>query len=373
MNFIKVVSKYVDVKLLSLLALFYAVFDVVYIVKQAYIRNFIWKEPPMISWGRFLFDYVFFDWVLVVSFMSLVAISTKTMIRRKFSWRKIFAIHIVLSLFIGLFIRGVGDLYSIATGAMATSEYNLQKSLNSFFLVLDLNFLIYFAMIFIIYSYYYLGQVRDAEQKQAVLETQLVNARMRILTSQLRPHFLFNTLNCISSLTEIDFKQAQNTIADLSEFLRRILYGSDAHSITLKEELKTLDFYLNILRVRFSENLIIEKNIDPNLLNEKIPALLIQPLIENAVKHGYSHRHLNLKVILAIYFEQGFMYLKIENNGKILTQNIDELTAKGIGLSNIRERLKNLYGTDHKFTVRNKRDLTGVETIIGVPLRSDIL
>src|SRR5660397_234377 len=96
--------------------------------------------------------------------------------------------------------------------------------------------------------------------------------RDRMLTSQLQPHFLFNTLNSISSLIEIDPKSARDTIADLSDFLREILYNSDEKFITLEKELEVLEYYLNIVRMRFSDDLTIEEDIDPKLMPYKIPA-----------------------------------------------------------------------------------------------------
>lgn len=224
-------------------------------------------------------------------------------------------------------------------------------------------------MIFIIYVYYYIDQIREVEEKRGLLEAQLLNTRMKMLTSQLQPHFLFNTLNSISSLVEIDAKLAKDTIADLSDFLREILYNSDAKFIPLHKELTVLEYFINIVNVRFSDHLKIEKEIDPDLLNIHIPAMILQPIVENSIKHGYSYDHTDLEIKLSILKQNGSILLKVENNGKQITENSEELINSGVGLSNLKERLYNLYGDSHTFIMRNKLDGTGVETLIQIPIR----
>jgi hypothetical protein len=222
-------------------------------------------------------------------------------------------------------------------------------------------------MVFIIYTYYYVNQVKEEEERRGKLETQLVNTRMKMLTSQLQPHFLFNTLNNISSLIEIDPKSARDTIADLSDFLREILYNSDEKFITLGKELEVLEYYLNIVKMRFSDHLTIEEDIDPKLMPCMIPAIILQPIIENSIKYGYSYNHTKLTIKISVYCEKRFIVFKVENNGKLLTENFSELLTKGVGLSNLNERLLNLYEKKHILNMKNQPDGSGVETIIKLP------
>lgn len=363
----KSVFRNVDVKLVAILAAFYTIFDLVYIIKIAYFRE-IRSAKEEYTWFDIFFMNILIDWVVVVTFMTLIAISTKSLINRKVPWKYIITIHLVFSILIGIAIQIFATLVDIFSGHATFSDFNAQDSLTKFVSVLDLNFLIYSAMICIIYAYYYLQQTRAAEKKHAVLESQLLNTRMKMLTAQLRPHFLFNTLNCIATLTETSPKDAQNTIADLSEFLRRILYGENTNMITLAEELDTLDYYLNILNVRFSENLSIKKNIDYTLDTKQVPSLLLQPIIENSVKYGYSYDHPKLEIVLSIQRIKNCMRIRVENDGKPLeltNTGLDE----GIGLSNTQERLTNLYGEDCKLVLRNKPGDHGVETIISIPIQ----
>ena len=361
-------KKYIDLKLVLLLAAFYALFDVVVIVKTAYMMAVGYEKSERFSWVRFLVDNLLFDYVIVVTFMTLIAISTKRFLRKNYSWTKIISIHILFSLLIGIVIRLVVDFYYIIVGEKTFAEYDFERSIFGFMYVIDVNFLIYFAMVFIIYTYYYVKEVKKAEKRQSKLETQLVNTRMKMLSSQLQPHFLFNTLNSIAVLTDIDAGKAKDTIADLSDFLREILYDNDSNKIPLEKELRILEFYLNIIKVRFSEHLKIEKNIDETLLSKKVPALLLQPLLENSIKHGFDYNHTDLEISVKIYSEENTLIIKVENSGTPVTEGHALLLKRGMGLANINDRLSNLYGSDYFFELRNKSDGSGVETIIQIPL-----
>ncbi len=360
-------KKYIDLKLIMLLGGFYALFDLVYIAKSAYLRVNFPKEMHE-SWLNFLFYNVLIDWLVVVTYMSLIAISTKRFLYKNYSWVRIISIHTVFSILIGLIIRLIFDLFSIVTGLTTLAEYDFKYSINRFMFVIDLNFLIYFAMVFIIYTYYYVKQVKEAEKHRSVLENQLVNTRMKMLSSQLQPHFLFNTLNSIAVLADLDKEKAKDTIADLSDFLREILYSSDENEISLDKELRTLEYYLNIVNVRFSDHLKISLEVEEDLLQKKVPALLLQPLIENSIKHGYSYDHTDLEVKVNIKAEGKYLLIKVENDGQTLSQSHTELLQKGVGLSNLNDRLKNLYGSDYFFELRNKESGNGVETLVKIPM-----
>ncbi|GAB2771376.1 sensor histidine kinase [Salinimicrobium soli] len=361
-------KKYIDYKLVLLLGGFYALFDLVYIAKVAFMRYHFPRETPE-SWGTFLIYNILIDWLIVVTYMTLIAISTKRFLYKNYRWEKIILIHTVFSILIGLIIRLIFDLFSILTGQIALADYELEASIFRFMYVIDLNFLIYFAMVFIIYTYYYVKQVKEAEQQRGMLETQLVNTRMKMLSSQLQPHFLFNTLNSIAVLADLDKEKAKDTIADLSDFLREILYSSDENEITLENELRTLEYYLNILNVRFSDHLKIRQEVPKQLLNFRVPALLLQPLIENSIKHGYSYDHTDLEVVIKVLKTNEHLKIIVENNGQSLTKDHKELMENGVGLSNINDRLHNLYGNNYFFEIRNKVPGPGVETVIQIPFR----
>ncbi|MCZ4318839.1 histidine kinase [Aequorivita viscosa] len=363
-------KKYIDLKLILLLGGFYALFDLVLIAKTAYMQVFGMEKMEVFSWSRFLIDNLLFDYIIVLSFMTLIAISTKRFLRKNYSWTKIISTHILFSLLIGMFIRLIVDLYYILLGRITFAEYDFERSIFRFMYVIDLNFLIYFAMVFIIYTYYYVKEVKKAEKKQGKLEAQLVNTRMKMLSSQLQPHFLFNTLNSIAVLTDIDASKAKDTIADLSDFLREILYDNDSNRIPLEKELRILEFYLNIIKVRFTDHLKILTEIDESLLQKMVPALLLQPILENSIKHGYDFNHTDLEILVKIYAEEKNLIIKVENDGAPVTVAHGLLLKRGMGLANINDRLNNLYGNNYFFEVRNRNDGAGIETIIKIPLEN---
>lgn len=361
------VRKYIDLKLVLLLAAFYTLFEIVYLAKIAYVRAFIVDEVTE-SWSEILIYYILIDWIIVISYMTFISISTKRLLDKKYSWVRIFIMHTVLSIFIGLVIRFVFDLQGILMGSFSLEQYRLKESIDRLILVMDFNFLIYFAMIFIVYTYHYLKQVKESEKQKTQLETQLVNTRMEMLSSQLQPHFLFNTLNSIAVLVEMDAKKAQDTIADLSDFLREILYSTDHYKVPLEKELRILEYYLNILAVRFSDHLKVEKNIEEGLLQKKVPSMLLQPILENSVKHGYAYNHTSLSILIEIHAKAGWLVIRVWNNGDRLKLSQKELLDKGVGLSNIRDRLINLYGNEFFFEIRNTESGDGVETLVKIPL-----
>ena len=147
----------------------------------------------------------------------------------------------------------------------------------------------------------------------------------------------------------------------------KYLYNSERNRISLDEELRILEYYLNIVNVRFSDHLSIKKEIDESLLLRKVPAMLLQPVIENSIKHGYSYEHTDLNILVSVYDENKMLVIKVENDGAPVSETHAELMQKGVGLKNINDRLHNLYKDNFFFEIRNKKDNSGVETIIKIP------
>ncbi|MCZ2845260.1 MAG: histidine kinase [Candidatus Bathyarchaeota archaeon] len=361
----KRIKNYFDFDLMLLLAGFYGIFEIIYFIKT-YFRYYIYGIKD--TWFNIILGDYLLDYFIVVGFMVLIAMTTKKFIKRNVPWKKIFFIHLSLSLLIGVLIRIISDIYTVLYYNVET--YSLKRSIFRFINVLDLNFLIYFAMASIIYSYYYFKEVRESEVRQLKLEGQLSNMRIKVLNSQLQPHFFFNTLNCISSLVEFNPKKAQKTLVDLSEFFRQVLLTRNHVFVPLEKELKILEYYLNILRVRFSDNLFIEEFIDNDLMGEEVPVLLLQPLIENSIQHGYSYDNPELRIKIQVTSEENYIVLRVENNGTQLgavDKSIKRRTTQRMGISNIRERLFNIYDDNFEFIVRNIENGPGVENIIKLP------
>jgi LytS/YehU family sensor histidine kinase len=184
-------------------------------------------------------------------------------------------------------------------------------------------------------------RAKARERREAELESLLVQARLEALRMQLNPHFLFNTLNSIASLVHEDPQTAEEMIEALSELLRLALYTAGHQETTLRDELHFLDHYLLIERARFGERLCVEKEIDVAALEAIVPTLILQPLVENAVKHGIESQLAPGLIRIAIERAGEMLRLEVTDNGR---GSGSAPVNEGVGLRNTRLRLKELYG-----------------------------
>ncbi len=183
------------------------------------------------------------------------------------------------------------------------------------------------------------------ERREAELESRLAQARLQALRMQLNPHFLFNTLNSIASLVH-EQPQAEQMIEALSDLLRLTLSASERTDVTLREELHFLDRYLLIEQIRFGERLRVEKQIETSTLEAVVPILILQPLVENAIKHGIETQIAPGIIKIAAQRAGPVLQLKISDNGRGLASAPGGKIKEGVGLSNTRSRLKELYGSE---------------------------
>jgi two-component system, LytTR family, sensor kinase len=208
---------------------------------------------------------------------------------------------------------------------------------------------------------------RDA-MESARLGEQLSRAQLGALRRQMEPHFMFNTLNAISGLVRDNRNDdAVGMIAGLSEFLRRVADDSGRPQVTLAEEVEYLRQYLEIQKVRFAERLRVSVDIPAELLRAQVPNLILQPLVENAIKHGISNRVQGGAIEVAACRADGILTLTVYNEGPLLAAN-RQATDSGIGLSNLRSRLQILHGTACDLALRN-RGADGVEVVVSMPLK----
>lgn len=206
------------------------------------------------------------------------------------------------------------------------------------------------------------------QTETARLNEQLSKAQLNALRRQIEPHFLFNTLNAIVGLIrEQRNDTAVSMIAGLSDFFRRTLEGSDAQQVPLGEEMEFLQKYLDIQKVRFAERLQVTVDVPPELLLAQVPSLIMQPIVENAVKHGIAKRAQGGTIRISVLRSNGMLRLNVYNDGPGLPANWEEINA-GIGIANIRTRLQGLYGNVFELSMRNQ-DPGGVETSVSVPFR----
>jgi two-component sensor histidine kinase len=221
------------------------------------------------------------------------------------------------------------------------------------------------ALYFAIKSYRVFQEVRESALRSAAMAHE---AQLKMLRYQLNPHFLFNTLNAISTLIlEKNTELANRMVTKLSSFLRYSLDNDPLQKITLEQELQALQLYLDIEKVRFEERLSLEVDIEEAAKDALIPSLLLQPLIENAIKYGIARAEGggHLKISARVF--AGDLLMEVSDDGpgcELVNNNIPD--AKGVGLRNTRERLATIYGSEHSIKL-SKTDPHGLTICIRIP------
>jgi two-component system, LytTR family, sensor kinase len=216
--------------------------------------------------------------------------------------------------------------------------------------------------------------VLDSRERLAIQQTEtarldelLLKTQLHALRQQLEPHFLFNTLNSVSGLVrEGRDDDAVSMIAGLSDFLRRMLEESTRQQVPLQQEMEFAQRYLDIQKVRFADRLQLSVDVPGELYSAQVPSLILQPMVENAIKHGIAKRAQGGAVRIAASRHNGMLTLSVSNDGPSLSA--DWQTAQpGIGISNVRARLQGLYGDAFQLSLRNQH-AGGVEASVSLPL-----
>jgi signal transduction histidine kinase len=215
---------------------------------------------------------------------------------------------------------------------------------------------ILFSLVLIIRSIRYASEFyRDLKAKEMVeeqLRTLKAQAELKALKAQINPHFLFNTLNTIATLTHSDPSHAEVTIERLAEMFRYVLVASERGQVTLADELAFVDDYLEIERARFGDRLQITRQIGLPSLDILVPSLILQPLVENAIRHGQDERG-RIDLMLRLYREDGDILIQIADHGPGMPAEFDPEDSKGVGLRNVDARLKKIYGEDYGLQIED--------------------
>ena len=233
-----------------------------------------------------------------------------------------------------------------------------------------LDLLAYGAVAGLAHAVHFYRRFREREHRALVLESNLANARLDVLRAQLQPHFLFNSLNAIAALLRRDPRLAEATLMSLSELLRLALRQSERQEIALREELEFVRRYLEIQQTRFGDRLRVEEDIEAGALDCAVPALLVQPLVENAIRHGLEPDGNAGLVRLTAHERGGRLVLTVEDDGAgFAAIGGSAPVGTGIGLANLRARLKALYGTGQALEL-GPRAGGGVTVRIEMPWRA---
>jgi len=353
----------IDKKLFGILVGYMALYHVIYISRRIILK--LIEEPGYIdSTWLYIFGPILLNFIIIPPLLLLILVATKKVIAQNLSWLSSIGIHFVFSLLYSFLVVFLNITYnhivygdSFDVFSRATFITNLYAS--------TLNFLAYGGFVSIIYAYYYVQKISKSELQKTQLARQLQDVKMQALKSQLNPHFLFNTLNSISSLIEEDGYKAQHMIGNLGDLLREVLLVKDENMVLVSKEISILNKYIEIMQIRFSDHLLVESEIEAEVQEAMIPSMLLQPILENSFEHGYSYDSINLKVNLSISRIDKWLMIRIQNNGvPISVKNGDT----GMGIPNIKERLETLFEDNFDFSFSNLENGDGVITNIKIPL-----
>jgi two-component system, LytTR family, sensor kinase len=222
--------------------------------------------------------------------------------------------------------------------------------------------LIYFLQLTVFYLLLNVKELRERMEREASLTSMLREAELNKLRAQIKPHFLFNSLNSISSLTLSDPAKAQEMVIKLSEFMRYSLSMSEEAMSTLKNELYHASLYLDIEKVRFSDRLLVKEEIDPGCENWPIPAMILQPLLENAVKHGVYTMTGQSSITMNVGCSKEFLHIRISNN---YDPESAPRKGTGTGLQNVIKRLSAIYNR-HDLIIIEKKEPT-FDVLLKIP------
>lgn len=227
----------------------------------------------------------------------------------------------------------------------------------------------YWMVVLAHHGWHYYQRYRERERRATELEGQLARAQLQALRMQLNPHFLFNALNTVAALIHEQPEIADRTVTRLSELLRHSLDRGDDQEIPLGQELDFLDRYLEIEQTRFGDRLRVDVEVPDPLKEALVPALVLQPIVENAIRHGIEERETGGRIAIRATANGGQLELSVADNGPGLATGETAFKREGIGLSNTRSRLRHLYGECQGLELRPAAG-GGLDVRVNLPLRT---
>jgi two-component system, LytTR family, sensor kinase len=336
--------------------LFWTAIALSFAINSHFAQKYPWRESILGSLG---------DWYS----RALLALPILWLARRFQFHQSNWLATGLLHLFASIFFAGFWIVLRAAIAQIEFHVYGYAPNFSGVFVDLftrsfHLNLWIYWVILAVSHAVEYYRKLSEHDLKTAELERSLTQAKLIALQSQLNPHFLFNTLHSISALMHIDVEKADRMVAKLSDLLRYALDNTDEHVIPLRDEIAFLKRYLEIEQTRFGDRLTVTMDIPEDTLNAEVPNLILQPIVENAIRHGIEPHAKPGKIHLSARRENGQLILQVRDNGAGLRPNS---TRQGIGTSNTRQRLQQLYADRQSFELENAPE-GGLLATIRLPL-----
>lgn len=306
------------------------------------------------------------SWIILAALIPGVLYLAHRLPMDRRRWQSSVTVHVfAAAIFAVLHLFGTAAVYLTSRGLSAILV-SFSELMARYF-VLDV--LTYGAVVFVCYTIHYYRAYKAREVVSAQLEASLAEARLHALRSQLDPHFLFNTLNVVSALAARGKRdEVVEVVSRLSELLRLTLDERAVQEVPLRQELEFVRLYLDIQQIRFGDRLHVETTVPPETLDAMVPAMLLQPLVENAVVHGISKTPGPGRVTIRSSRVDGRLRLEIGDTGPGFEDPPPVTPARGIGLANTRARLAQLYGADHSLACGASAS-GGACVTVGIPFR----
>jgi signal transduction histidine kinase len=340
----------------------------VFSTTEAITYHLIYENPP-VPWAIFIllnFSY-WYVWAMLTPPILWVA-------RRcpfdRHAWGRVILVHSI-GVFVFTFAHSALSAYvRVLTVDWLAPDKAIPFSMalrQRFVLNFDYEAITYWFLVGISHALDYRRQSAERSITAAKLQARLAEANLEALQRQLHPHFLFNTLHTISALMHRDIEAADAMLARLSDLLRLTLHRVRTHQLRLKEELDFIEKYLEIERARYGDRLRVVFDIDPAMLDTAVPSMVLQPLVENALRHGIGPKVGGGQIDIIARRDDDQLWLIVRDDGYGVPA--DELDAlnEGVGVSNTRARLQHLYGDRHRFEFRAPRG-GGLEVRVAIPV-----
>lgn len=342
----------------TLLGLFFATQNYVNAYLQssyaAYTKRALtWRQAVLLSLS---------EWYLWAMLAPLVLWLARRFPIERPAWLRGLLIHALAGLVLSVF-KVMADGFAIQLlgfhPALSMSSFKLHP-----------NLLTYWAIVGGSHAFGYYQRYRERELRASQLEARLAQSQLQVLKMQLHPHFLFNTLHAISALMHRDVEAADRMTTLLSDLLRLTIESAGVQEVPLRQEMEFLERYLEIQQTRFSDRLRVDVEIDPATLDAWVPNLILQPLVENAIRHGIASRAAAGRVEIRSRHIGGMLELEVRDDGPGLPEGEEGGWKEGVGLSNTRARLAQLYGRAHRFELANAPG-GGLQVTLAIPFRAE--
>jgi sensor histidine kinase YesM len=336
---------------------------------QSYFTSYRSERPmPFIDSGYLQMTWAYL-WALATPLVLWA--SARLPIERN-NWLRSSLLHVPISILLSVFLTALGHIllwlyWSYPAGKPFSFAYLTRFVVANFSEGIG----IYLLIALTSYAYDYYRRYREGQLKTLQLEAQLSQAQLQALKMQLHPHFLFNTLHSISALLNKDVEAARKMITRLGDFLRLTLENSGSQEVTLQQEMEFLSCYLEIERIRFQNRLVTRMDLGEQTLDARVPNLILQPIVENAIRHGIAPRSTPGLIDIAAKQVDGRLRIQVRDNGPGLPEHrTSQQFKKGLGLANTETRLKRLYGADHLFDLSND-PAGGLIVTLEIPFHTD--